>query len=267
MDVKINNQNLVTEQYKNDNNLAARQNLHTYNTNKLDWNIWFFEKMVIPENSKILELGCGNGLLWQRNIQKVKEDWDITLSDLSEGMLQSAKQTISMEKIKYELINIMDIPYEDDSFDVIIARHMLYHVPDLDRALSEVKRVLKPNGKFYVSTNGKEHMQELVLLMRDYDKNIEFNPTKWAEKFGLENGGEILKKYFNDVIVEDFLGQIVVHKTEPVVSYVTSMIKAREYFSKKEELERFYQYIEEEINKEGALRITTRPGIFIMSIL
>lgn len=265
MENKIDNQSFVKEQYKNADNLNARINLHSFNTNKLDWDVWFFEKMDIPENSRILELGCGNGVLWQKNKQAVKENWDITLSDFSEGMIQSATQNINIEKIKYKIIDIQDIPYEDESFDIVIARHMLYHVPDVDKALSEVKRVLKPNGKFYVSTNGKEQMKELKGLVNDYDKNIDFDPIKYADKFGIENGSEILKKYFSNVIVEDFIGQIVVHKAEPVVSYVTSGSSARKCLSNEQELDSFYKYVEKEIDKKGAFSITTRAGMLIVS--
>ncbi|WP_105616448.1 class I SAM-dependent methyltransferase [Vallitalea okinawensis] len=267
MQNKFDIQGRVKEQYKNSCNLSARLNLHSFNTNKLDWHVWFFEKMDIPENSKILELGCGNGVLWQVNKQAVKENWDITLSDFSEGMLQDSKQNISIEKVKFEIIDIQEIPYEDESFDIIIARHMLYHVPDIDKALSEVKRVLKPNGKFYVSTNGKGHMQELIELVKKYDKYINFNPSKFADKFGIENGNEMLKQYFNNVSAENFDGQIVVHKAEPVVSYVTSIISAKECLSNEQELESFYKYIEKEIDKKGTFSITTKVGMFIVTKL
>ena len=116
--------------------------------------------MNIPEYSNVLELGCGNGLLWMNNEESINETLSITLSDFSEGMLQSARQNINNKNIKYQVIDIQDIPYENESFDIIISRHMLYHVPDIDKALSEVKRVLKPGGKFYVSTNGGRNICE-----------------------------------------------------------------------------------------------------------
>lgn len=254
----------VLQQYKNSSNLAARLNLHSYNINKLDWHVWFFEKLDIPENARVLELGCGNGVLWQVNKEAVKENWDITLSDLSQGMISDSKRNISIEDIKYEIIDIQDIPYDDESFDVIIARHMLYHVPDIDKALAEVKRVLKRDGKFYVTTNGKGHMRELIELVWKYDKYIEFNPYKFADKFGLENGQVILKQCFNNVSIEDFEGKIVVHKAEPIVSYVTSFISARKSLSSEQELDSFNEYIENEICKKGAFSITTKVGIFIV---
>lgn len=263
MENKIDNQNRVKEQYKNADNLNARINLQSYNTNKEDWNEWFFRKMDIPEYSKVLELGCGNGLLWNKNKDSINTTWDISLSDFSEGMLECAKQNLNNKKIKYQVVDIQDMPYEDESFDVIIARHMLYHVPDIDKALSEVKRVLKPDGRFYVSTNGKEHMKELKEMVEAYDKNIRCNPQKLAEKFGIENGGEILSKYFSCVSVEEFNGQIIVDKVDPVVSYVISC--SRDNLTDENSLEGFRRYLEAEINENGAIRITTKGGMFTVS--
>lgn len=263
MNIEIDNQGLVKEQYKNADNLNARINLHSFNTNKTDWNIWFFKKMNIPENSNILELGCGNGLLWKKNEKSLKETWDITLSDFSEGMLQSAQKNINNKNIKYQVIDIQDIPYENNSFDIIIARHMLYHVPDIDRGLEEVKRVLKPEGKFYASTNGKEHLKELKRLVKGFDESIDFDPEKYAEKFSVENGSMILNKHFSNVIFEEFNGQIVVDKVEPVVSYVTSIIKDKKSIIDEDKLDSFYKYVEAEIDKAGVFKITTNSGIFI----
>lgn len=263
MENKMDSQDRVKEQYKNADNLNARINLQSYNTNKEDWNEWFFRKMDIPEQSKILELGCGNGLLWNKNKDSIKDTWDISLSDFSEGMLECAKQNLNNKKIKYRVVDIQDIPYENESFDVIIARHMLYHVSDIDKALSEVKRVLKPNGRFYVSTNGKEHMQELKAIVEAYDKDLKCNPQKLAQKFGIENGGEILSKYFSYVSVEEFNGQIVIDKVDPVVSYVLSCSKNN--LADENSLEGFRRYVEAKINENGAIRITTKGGILIAS--
>lgn len=265
MENKFDNKSFVKEQYKNADNLNARINLHRFNTNKIDWNVWFFEKMNIPEYSNVLELGCGNGLLWMNNQESINETLSITLSDFSEGMLQSAKQNINNKNIKYQVIDIQDIPYENESFDIIISRHMLYHVPDIDKALTEVKRVLKPGGKFYVSTNGKEHMQKLGVLVADYDKNIDFDLQKLANKFGIENGDTFLKKHFSNVFLEEFNGQIVVDKVDPVVSYVMSFSSVQKNMFDEHKLDSFYKYVETELDKVGAFRINTKGGMFIAS--
>lgn len=261
MEYKGVNDSMIKEQYKNSINLSARLNLHKFNTNKLDWNVWFFDKMKIPSQCRILELGCGNGIFWQKNSDKISEYWDIVLSDFSEGMLRSAKENIQRDDIKYEIIDIQDIPYEDNSFDIIIARHMLYHAPDLDRALSEVRRVLKPGGRFYASTNGKGHMQELTDLIRSYIKDMDYDPFKAIIKFQLENGSEILRRYFQAVEVEDFAGQIVVQQAEPVVSYIASIFDAETLLSDEQKVEQLHQFVQKEIDRTGELKITTWAGM------
>jgi len=263
----INNEALVKDQYKNSDNLNARLNFHSFNINKTDWNQWFFEKMNMPDHGNVLELGCGNGLLWKKNEKSIKKTLNITLSDFSEGMLESAKKNINNENIKYEVIDIQNIPYEDESFDVIIARHMLYHVPDIDKALSEVKRVLKPNGKFYVSTNSLNHLRELKILVKNFDKTIDFDPARDSSLFGIENGGELLKKHFGHVALEEFNGQIVVHEAEPVVSYVTSVISVLQHIIDENKLDSFTKYVEAEIDKTGEFTTSTGAGIFIASNL
>ena len=93
--IKITNmENMVREQYKTDEKLRVRNNLHSYNINKTDWTNWCFSKMQFPSNARILELGCGMGDLWNKNRSSIKDDWDITLSDFSEGMLNSAKENL-----------------------------------------------------------------------------------------------------------------------------------------------------------------------------
>ena len=70
-------------------------------------------------------------------------------------MLHNAKETLQGQTgIEYRVIDIQDIPFADHEFDAVIANMMLYHVPDLQKGLREVKRVLKPDGTFYCATYG-----------------------------------------------------------------------------------------------------------------
>ncbi|MEI6580515.1 MAG: class I SAM-dependent methyltransferase, partial [Eubacteriales bacterium] len=77
-------------------------------------------------------------------------------------MVDQAKALFSHNPIfTFEQIDIQDIPYENNSFDIVIANHMLYHVPNMEKALSEVFRVLKPDGCFYATTLGRNSLKEL----------------------------------------------------------------------------------------------------------
>lgn len=68
---------------------------------------------------------------------------DLTLTDFSENMVSIAKNALGEQNhISYGVVNIENIPYTDNCFDRVIANMMLYHVSNLDKGLSEVKRIL-----------------------------------------------------------------------------------------------------------------------------
>ena len=120
-----------------------------------------FDQYPFCPKVKVLELGSGRGELWEYYFENEKlkgYEMDITLSDLSDGMVEHIQQSYSEERISVRKIDILDIPYENETFDLIIANAMLYHVKDIDLALAEVRRVLKKNGVFYCSTSGENGM-------------------------------------------------------------------------------------------------------------
>ncbi|WP_252250524.1 methyltransferase domain-containing protein [Clostridium sp. ZBS13] len=262
--IKITNmQNSIKEQYNSDENLNLRTNLHSYNINKIDWDKWCFQKMNLLKCSKILELGCGVGKLWIKNQNFIDENSEIILSDFSPNMLKCAKNNLENLdcKFKYKKINAEDIPYDDESFDVVIAEHMLYFVTDIEKALSEIKRVLKPNGIFYVTTNSCNSMIELNKLAEKFDPNLDINNNGLSSRFDLENGEKMLKKYFNNIESEILEGKIILDKAEPVVSYKASTIQGNSILVGKKR-EEFTKYLEKYIEENENIEITTKAGIF-----
>lgn len=252
------------KQYKTPENLNLRQELHNYNINKYNWHVWCYDNMKIPDRARILELGCGNGLLWEKNADRINEGWDITLSDLSQGMLGDVRKRLSNVKgrFNYEIIDAQSIPYPKECFDVVIARHMLYHVPDLNKALNEIRRVLKPCGIFYASTNGETAMMELKRLVDEFDSNINFSPNKLTGKFGLKNGEKLINEFFKQTSLKLYEGRIVVNIPEPVVGYIKSINSQSKYFLESNREEEFYEYIKNQIRKNGSISITTLAGLF-----
>lgn len=152
----INSKTNVEKQYSNDKNLSIRASLHIkYSTNKKGLVPWLFEFYQFLQNYNILELGCGNGNQWENRIEDLPNGCKLILTDFSDGMIKSAKNKYSKyNNVAFEQMDIQDIKYPDNTFDAVIANHMLYHVPDLSKALSEVYRVLKKDGKFYCTTIG-----------------------------------------------------------------------------------------------------------------
>jgi DNA-binding transcriptional MerR regulator len=160
----INTEKIWLNQYKNATNLSTRISLHDlFSTNKYGWHKWFYDQLGLCEDMTVLELGCGNASLWLRNIDRIPKNCKITLTDISEGMLEDARRNLGDYSKKFNLnqVDAQNIPYEDHSFDVVIADHIFYHISDKQKALSEIKRVLKVDGCLYLSTIGKNHLIEL----------------------------------------------------------------------------------------------------------
>lgn len=112
---------------------------------------------------KVLGLGCGTGDMWKGQEDLISKCSSLVLSDFSEGMLENAKANLGeMAGLEYRVIDIQNIPFDDESFDVVIANMMLYHVPDIVRGLSEVSRVLKRGGTFYCTTFGEHGIIEFL---------------------------------------------------------------------------------------------------------
>ena len=95
-------------------------------------------------------------------------------------------------------MDAQDIPFEDDTFGCVVANHMLYHVPDLDKGLAEIRRVLKPGGKLYAATNGEAHMLELeAFVVEQFAKPLgtDFEVKRGAE-FSARDRLRLAKKLF-----------------------------------------------------------------------
>lgn len=156
---------LKTDQYRDAGNLNARIAIHErFSTNPQGWFPWVWDILsALPAEAKVLELGCGSGALWSTCPERIPPGWSVTLSDFSAGMLDSAwRSLVTLGRgFKFEQIDAQQIPYPDETFDIVIANHMLYHVPDRPKALSEIRRVMKMNAHLVVATNGEAHLREL----------------------------------------------------------------------------------------------------------
>lgn len=256
-------QYLRDEQYKNASNLMARANLHArFSTNPYLWANWLFDQIEAPADAKVLEVGAGPGLLWRENKERIPPGWQITLSDFSPGMVAEQEQNLRdvAGQFVYEVIDAQSIPYEDGLFDVVIANHMLYHVPDIARALREIQRVLKPGGKLYAATNGANHLRELRELVNNYGKFSTSQVSGLA--FTLENGMDWLTPVFPNVMLRRHEDALVVTEVKPLVDYILSAWKFRPDDTSAS-AEDFTAFVERAMQEQGAIRIAKDAGVFV----
>ncbi len=109
--------------------------------------------------------------------------------------------------------DVQELPFEDGSFDAAVAAWMLYHVPDVDRAIAELHRVLRPGGRLVAVTNSAWNLAELWSLVGETPK------ADYA--FGRENGKEVLRRQFARVQAHDIDGEVT-FDDEAARAYVTA---------------------------------------------
>ena len=217
----LNNETAVKTQYASSANLSTRMSIHAkYSTNKQGFGNWITAHYPVSAGMSVLELGCGTGAAWLNQREIIDACSRIILTDFSEGMLAKAKDTLKLySNIEYAVVDIQHIPYANRSFDLIIANMMLYHVPDMNRGLAEVRRVLKKGGAFYCATFGEHGIMEfLCKALNAY--GVEDNANK---NFTLQNGKEILKPFFSDVQRLNYEDSLAVTNLDDLIEYIYSL--------------------------------------------
>ena len=217
----INDKASVEAQYQNSTNLSTRISIHDkYSTNRQGFGNWITSRYEISDGMTVLELGCGTGSMWVGKKDLISKCSKLILSDFSEGMLEKTKETLrGVEGITYKVIDIQSIPYESNTFDVVIANMMLYHVPDLSQGLSEVRRVLKEDGRFYAATFGENGIMEYIGgLFESYGVEAHSNHA-----FTLQNGAEKLERFFAEVTRLHYQDSLEVTNLEDMADYVYSL--------------------------------------------
>ena len=248
---------LRQSQYRNDRQLAKRIVLHQrFSTSQQSWFDWLFTRMEFPEHPRVLEIGCGTGALWRENRHRLPSNLDLTLTDLPPGMLETARQQVQGIAHNVVVADARDLPFDAAMFDVVIANHVLHHVPDLPRAIGEICRVLKPSGRLYAGANGLHHMEDLLLLLPDTDQT-----RAVTRHFNLENGKALLDRAFLHVESYEFDNDLEVTDVQPVIDYLESTQDAT--ILAPGVLDAVRQRAGTAIAEQGAFRIRKSTGIFI----
>ncbi|HLG78092.1 MAG TPA: class I SAM-dependent methyltransferase [Ktedonobacteraceae bacterium] len=251
---------LLNDQYKDSTNFQTRvKALQHLGLDMSSWYHWIIDHIHRKPQLRLLEVGCGPGYLWQENKDRLPEDWDVTLSDFSPGMVQEAQRSLGDRNghFHFQVIDVQAIPYEAGSFDGVIANSMLYHVPDLPRALQEIRRVLKTDGHLYATTASFTPMEELLKLTA---------AQAWTEgtnDFRLENATEHLAEYFAQIDEYRRENRLAVGDIGPLIATMRSMIKMspEQDAALQQELTR----ATESMQQQGITAIPFTAGLFVAS--
>jgi len=242
----------VREQYRDASRFATRVDLHVkYSTNPYGWPRWVFDRLDLGSRADVLEVGCGPGWLWRTNVDRMPDEWRVVVSDMSPGMSREAADSLTDGRFSTLAADAQALPFDDESFDAIVANHMLYHVPDLNTALSEFARVLRPDGRLFAAANGHDHFTEVRDILGIH--------WRYVDAFGLENGPEKIARYFDDVTVQRYPDAIEAPESGPVLAYVGSM--STFWTLADDRVVELRRHIDAVIAREGMFRISKDAGL------
>jgi ubiquinone/menaquinone biosynthesis C-methylase UbiE len=161
--------------------------------------------------------------------------------------------------------DVRRLPFSSCTFDAVIANHMLYHIkPDRPVALAEIRRVLKPGGALYATTNGQNHLRDLRKLLQAFRQDgvplaeDDASQPIGPDRFRLENGREQLAPWFTNITVIRYTAPLIVTEVEPIVAH----LRAKRRLAA-ESTSAFTEYVQTKIREEGAIRVTSNAGLFI----
>ena len=211
----------IINQYMTSKNLDVRIALHEkYSQNPMGWFPWLYSQIDFQGVNRLLEIGCGSGELWKNNTLNLRNR-EFFLSDSSEGMVSEVRKKYG-SAFNCIVADCEKIPFKDAYFDCVIANHVLFYLQNLHQGITEICRVLKPDGVLYCSTYGSNHMKEITALVQAFDSKITLSQANLYEVFGLENGKDILNPYFSSVEVSYYPDELIVDEAQPLVDYIMS---------------------------------------------
>jgi len=166
------------------------------------------------------------------------------------------------------------IPFAADAFDIVLAAHMLYHVPDVDAALREVARALRSDGTLLVVLNGGAHLPAMRALVREVIRDVASGSAarhageRSSDRLSIETAEPVLTKCFTVLACDRLQRVLEIPDAAPVVAYVDSMHSFYEAylpddFTWSVVLERVQARVDAIIAAEGVWTDTSEAGCFV----
>jgi SAM-dependent methyltransferase len=267
----------VRRQYSSSDRLAARIRLHAqFSTNPVGHTYAIFEQVVLAAGDKpdavIYEFGAGHGDLWVNNADRIPVGWQVTLTDLSSGMLEDCRRLIGAvltERINTQMADVQDIPFPDSSADVCIANFMLYHVPDWARAVRELRRVLKSGGMLIAAINGDNHLLELFQLADLFEQGAGLTPKGHVDVFrsgfSLQNGAALLQQEFDNVRLIRLENALRITELQPLLDYIASTVDDADFIMNHPGNRAQIEALDARIQRDGAIDVPKDTGVFLAS--
>jgi SAM-dependent methyltransferase len=210
-DVRIDDPELVRHEYETERALAIRNRVFRDFARGTDPESVVVAAVAETMPRRVLEVGCGTGELAARISDQL--GCEVITVDLSPRMVELARD----RGVDARVGDVQKLGFANGDFDVVVAAWMLYHVPDLDLGLSQIKRVLRPGGRLVAATYGEDNLRELWALLGD-------TRTR-PHSFTTERAAGRLQAHFERVDVRDASGEVCFPNSDAVREYVGASIR------------------------------------------
>lgn len=200
---------LVASEYADESRLRRRAAGYAGAGTRDDARIPLVDAVVAAAPRRVLEVGCGWGELAAWIARETEAE--VVAVDLSPRMVELALE----RGVDARVADVQDLPFSNGAFDLVVAAWMLYHVPDLERGLAEIVRVLRPGGTFVAATNSRFHLHELRELVGSGPSTL---------KFSREDGEDHLRTHFVAIERIDVDGALELTDRASVEDYVGASI-------------------------------------------
>lgn len=218
--VGINQQVLRDAAYDADDDLRTRREFHVkYSQSKENFHEWVIDQLPLTPTQTLLDVGTGPGD-FPRLLRSKGHEGRIVAADLSEGMIQTAHTTEPNEA--WVIADVQYLPFPDRYFNGVMARHMLYHVPDIDKAVRELARTVKADGWALAVTNSRDNMTVIFEVWDSIEHPAIETAPSIAALFPLEEAASYFEPYFDDVQTIWLEDAILLPSVEPLKAYLYS---------------------------------------------
>ncbi len=258
---ETNKEDEIAKNYLAATTLEKRRKLHQrYTTNPTNWYQWVATNIDFSKVTKLLEIGCGDGDLWKWITISLRNR-EITLSDVDQKKLEVARNSLGNE-YSYLKMNGEELLFKNQYFDALLANYVLPYTKDVNKVISEVSRVLKKDGLFYATTFGKAHMQEIHDVIKQYDEKIKLKENTGYKAFGIDNGRQILEKYFKDIRYIGYQDVLQITNVDDLLDYIYSCIDDQRSMQRINH-RLLKEYLVNKINEDGHIIVTKELGMYI----